>query len=99
MGKGSDLYAKQQQAKQLRAIERSTAAAAGQPVRKLSWTERNVLGVKDPSAASGGLTPALEADARIAELEVHVKSLEARVQWAVDRIQELQAQAASRAED
>ena len=49
MGKGSDLYAQQQQAKQLRAIERATAAASGQPLRKLSWTERTVLGVKDPA--------------------------------------------------
>ncbi len=52
MGKGSDLFAQQQQAKQLRAIERSTAAAAGESARPLGWIERNVLGVKDPKPSA-----------------------------------------------
>jgi len=90
MGKGKDLYAQQQQAKQLRAIERSVAAAAGQPARKLSWTERMVLGVKDPKP--GGGQPSRANDAvRIAQLETQVAALEARVRWSIDRIQELQS--------
>jgi hypothetical protein len=90
MSKGSNLFAQQQQAKQLRAIERSTAAAAGQPVRKLSWTERNLLGVKDPKSEGGEPTGVSDA-ARIAQLEAQVAALEARVHWSIDRIQELQA--------
>jgi hypothetical protein len=48
MGKGSDLYFQQQQARQLRALERHAAEQSGLPLRELTWTERNVLGVKDP---------------------------------------------------
>jgi|LULE01.1.fsa_nt_gb hypothetical protein len=47
MGKGSNLYFQQQQARQLREMERHQAAASGRPLRKLTWTERNVLGLKD----------------------------------------------------
>jgi hypothetical protein len=49
MGKGSDLYFQQQQARQLRALERHAAEQSGLPLRELTWTERNVLGVKDPA--------------------------------------------------
>jgi hypothetical protein len=90
MGRGSDLFAQQQQAKQLRAIERSTAAAAGESARPLGWIERNVLGVKDPKHSAPH--PRAESDAaRIAQLEAQVAALEARMKWSVDWIQELQA--------
>jgi hypothetical protein len=90
MGKGSDLFAQQQQAKQLRAIERSTAAAAGESARPLGWIERNVLGVKDPKPSAE--EPAHLSDtARIAQLEAQVAALEARMQWSIDWIQELQS--------
>lgn len=91
MGKGNNLFGQQLQAKQLRAIERATAAAAGQEPRKLSWTERYVLGVKDPKTPPAQSAPRSDS-ARIAELEVRVVALEARVQWAIDRIQKLQSQ-------
>lgn len=44
--KGRDLYALQQQAKQLRAIEEAQAAQAGVPPRKPGLIERLVLGVR-----------------------------------------------------
>jgi hypothetical protein len=90
IGKSSDLFAQQQQAKQLRAIERATSAAAGQPVRKLSWAERNLLGVRDPKPGIEEPPHTGEA-ARILQLEAQVAALEARVQWSIDRIQELRA--------
>jgi hypothetical protein len=48
VGKGTNLYFQQQQARQLRELERHAAEQSGLPLRQLTWTERNVLGVKDP---------------------------------------------------
>lgn len=44
--KGHQLYAMQQQAKQLRALEQHQAAAAGQQPRKLGLIERLILGLR-----------------------------------------------------
>lgn len=44
--KGHELYGMQQQAKQLRAIEKANAAQAGVPPRKPGFIERFVLGMK-----------------------------------------------------
>lgn len=46
MGKAMQMYAIQQQAKQLRAMELVQAQQAGVQPRKPSWIERFVLGVK-----------------------------------------------------
>ena len=48
----ADEYHRQQQAKQLRALELAAAKLAGEEPRPLTWTERNVLGVKDPKPAT-----------------------------------------------
>lgn len=44
--KPTQIYALQQQAKQLRELERHTAEQSGQPLRKPSLIERLILGVK-----------------------------------------------------
>lgn len=46
MGKGADLWAQQQQAKQLRALEEAAAAKSGTPLRKPSLLERWILGLR-----------------------------------------------------
>lgn len=96
MGK-KGLYFQQQQAKQLRAIERNTAQAAGRAPTKLSWLERNVLGVKDPKHAAPvpvAPPPNLQAQAQnhIAYLESRVAALEAQVQWLVGVLEQRREQ-------
>jgi hypothetical protein len=73
MGKGSNLYFQQQQARQLREMEKHQAAQSGRPLRKLTWTERNVLGLKDepstPPPESGAESEwTAEEEARYARL-------------------------------
>lgn len=82
-------YDRQRQARQLREIERNTAAAAGVEPRKLTWMERHVDGVKDPKHPPVPVGPPAPPDARIAYLEGRVAALEARVQWSIDVIQDL----------
>lgn len=41
-------YYQQQQARQLRSLERAAAKESGQPLRPLTFTEKYVLGVRDP---------------------------------------------------
>ena len=45
--KGWQIYQMQQQAKQLRRLEELEAAKSGAPLRKPSWIERWILGVRD----------------------------------------------------
>lgn len=95
----ADHYHKQKQAQQLREIERNTAAAAGVEPRKLTWTEKNVMGVKDPKNPR---PPLANGHEHVAWLESRVDYLEARVDWLIDVVQhhqELEArrQAASSA--
>lgn len=47
MGTGSRIWLAKQQAKQLRAIERAQAEQSGLPLRKLTFIERHVLGLRD----------------------------------------------------
>lgn len=88
----SNQYHKQQQAQQLRAIERNTAAAAGVQPRKLSAIER-MNGVKDPKFPPPPLPQPAQYGgpdaARIAHLEARVAALEGNLQWAIGAIQEL----------
>lgn len=41
-------YYQQRQARQLRSLERAAAEQSGQPLRPLTFTEKYVLGVRDP---------------------------------------------------
>ncbi|WP_300640510.1 hypothetical protein [Nocardioides sp.] len=59
MGKGSNLYFQQQQARQMREMEKHLAAQSGQPLRRLTWTERNVLGLKEEPETHGRAFPRL----------------------------------------
>lgn len=89
-----EVYNHQQQAKQLRAIEQATAAQAGLQPRKVTKTEKYVLGVKDakmpPATPAVPPPPAPPVSDRVAQLEAQVAALEARVQWCIDRLVEAQ---------
>lgn len=52
-----EMYAHQQQAEQLRALERAAAAQSGEPLRKLTWMERWGLGVSDTNNQSQSVAP------------------------------------------
>lgn len=88
----SNHYHKQQQARQLREIERNTALAAGVQPRKLTWAEKNVMGVKDPMRPNLPMSPGAQSfpspQAHIAYLEGRVNALEARVQWLIDVVED-----------